>query len=132
MTSRPPKAPRRSEYLKNGNFCRSVLLRLIAPKPDLQMATSSLDWPFLSCSDRWTRSRAIAPTESTHDLAADRCARRRHGGPSIRLFWKRRPCFEELDRSAALECHDVEAEFLEPFLDLACVRGVSKHARATA
>src|ERR1700677_1782345 len=68
MTDCPPKAPRRNEYLKNGNFCRSVLLRLIAPKPDVQMATSPLDWPFLSCSDPWTRSSAIGPTESTSDL----------------------------------------------------------------
>ena len=47
-------------------------------------------------------------------------------------FRKRQPRLEELDSSAALECHDVEAEFLEPFLDLACVRGVSEHPRATA
>src|ERR1700744_680139 len=48
MTAVPPKAPRRNEYLKKGNFCRSVLLKLIAPKPDSQMVTSPLDWPFLS------------------------------------------------------------------------------------
>ena len=45
---------------------------------------------------------------------------------------KRQPRLEELDRSAALECHDIEAEFLQPFLDMACVRGVSEHPRATA
>src|ERR1700739_3430119 len=67
MTFRPPKAPRRNEYLKNGNLCRSVLLRLIAPKPDLQMATSPLDRPFLSCSDPWSLSRAVGPTESASD-----------------------------------------------------------------
>src|SRR5690349_12115402 len=57
MTSRPPKAPRRTEYLKNGNFCRNVLLRLIALKPHLQMQTSPLDRPFLSCSDHLCRMR---------------------------------------------------------------------------
>src|SRR5689334_21275470 len=46
MTFWPPKAPRRNEYLKNGNFCRNVLLRLIAPKPHLQMQTLPLDRPF--------------------------------------------------------------------------------------
>src|SRR6202012_375237 len=46
MTFRPPKAPRKNEYLKNGNFCRNVLLRLIAPKPHLQMQTLPLDRPF--------------------------------------------------------------------------------------
>src|SRR3984885_10881616 len=68
MTSRPPKAPRRNEYLKKGNFCRSVLLRLIAPKPDLQKQTSPLDRPFLSCSDPRSRSPAVGPTESASDL----------------------------------------------------------------
>src|ERR1700677_4579461 len=68
MTFGPLKAPRRTEYLKNGNFCRSVLLRLIAPKPDLQMATSPLDWPFLSCSDPWSRSCAVGPTELASDV----------------------------------------------------------------
>src|ERR1700729_4206305 len=57
MTSRPPKAPRTNEYLKNGNFCRNVLLRLIAPKPHLRVQTSPLDRPFLSCFDPWSRSR---------------------------------------------------------------------------
>src|ERR1700741_2745010 len=46
MTFRPPKAPRKNEYLKNGNFCRNVLLRLIAQKPHLQMQTLPLDRPF--------------------------------------------------------------------------------------
>src|SRR6201993_3389411 len=68
MTFRPPKAPRRNEYLKNGNFCRNVLLRLIALKPDLQMQTSPLDRPFLSCSGPSSRSRAVGPTELASDL----------------------------------------------------------------
>src|SRR5271155_1436538 len=68
MTFRPPKAPRRNEYLKNGNFCRNVLLRLIAPKPDLQMQTSPLDHPFLSCADPSSRSRWVGPTESANDV----------------------------------------------------------------
>src|ERR1700728_1929782 len=68
MTVVPPKAPRRNEYLKKGNFCRSVLLRLIAPKPDLQIQTSPLDRPFLSCSDPRSRSPAVGPTESASDL----------------------------------------------------------------
>src|SRR5271154_1447808 len=68
MTFGPLKAPRRTEYLKNGNFCRNVPLRLIAPKPHLRVQTSPLDRAFLSCSDPWSRSRAVAPTASASDV----------------------------------------------------------------
>jgi hypothetical protein len=49
---------------------------------------------------------------------------------SIRLSnWQ--PRLKKLDRSAALEFY-IEAEFLQPTLDLARVRSVSKHPRTTA
>jgi hypothetical protein len=38
---------------------------------------------------------------------------------------------EELDRSAGLEGHDIEAELSQPRLDLACVWGVSEHPETT-
>jgi hypothetical protein len=50
----------------------------------------------------------------------------RHSACSL----KGEPRLEELDRSAGLECHDVEAEFPQPMLDFACVRSVSKHPAA--
>src|ERR1700739_1536284 len=123
MTFRPPKAPRRNEYLKNGNFCRSVLLRLIAPKPDLQMQTSPLDRPFLSCSDPWSRSREVGPPE----LASDLMMRvlgwqwyRRHGtralvvGALISGEWKvLKVCWDTFDHR--VNCFEVHAitQFVE-------------------
>src|ERR1700676_2756782 len=91
MTFRPPKAPRRNEYLKNGNFCRNVLVRLIAPKPHLQMQTSPSDRPFLSCLDPRSRSRAVGPKELASDFFDAGCglamvaARRYRCGGSARV-----------------------------------------------
>ena len=33
----------------------------------------------------------------------------------------------KLDRSAGLDCHDIEAEFRQPVLDVGCARGISEH-----